>query len=332
MRWLRPGEVPTLGHWFRAAGYDTHYDGKWHISPRRPAPIRRRASRWPPTTTTASSIDRRRAGLPRRRPARPVRVLRLGRPRAPRRRAGQQRRCGRDPLIADRVVAWLEDRYARRRAGDADALRPFLLVASFVNPHDIVLFPMWVPRQPAAEPVAARPAARARRPHRRRGPGGPSRPRRSPTARPTTRGYGPAAAVERIYRTQRPAATATCTTGCTPRSTRPLDRVRRAVTDGGSDHAVLVRTSDHGDLLGAHGGLHQKWFNLYDEATRVPFIDRPGRGERPPARRDGRRRPDLARRPACRPCSAAAGIDEAATAAAAARDRSPRCTRCPVAT
>ena len=32
MRWLRPGEVPTLGHWFRAAGYDTHYDGKWHVS------------------------------------------------------------------------------------------------------------------------------------------------------------------------------------------------------------------------------------------------------------------------------------------------------------
>ncbi|MGA1716864.1 MAG: sulfatase-like hydrolase/transferase, partial [Ilumatobacteraceae bacterium] len=32
MRWLRPNEVPTLGNWFRAAGYDTHYDGKWHIS------------------------------------------------------------------------------------------------------------------------------------------------------------------------------------------------------------------------------------------------------------------------------------------------------------
>lgn len=52
----------------------------------------------------------------------------------------------------------------------------------------------------------------------------------------------------------------------------PIDRVRRAVTDGGSGNAVLVRTSDHGDLLGAHGGLHQKWFNLYDEATRVPFV------------------------------------------------------------
>jgi len=32
MRWLPQGEVPTLGNWFRAAGYDTHYDGKWHIS------------------------------------------------------------------------------------------------------------------------------------------------------------------------------------------------------------------------------------------------------------------------------------------------------------
>ncbi|HXO80635.1 MAG TPA: sulfatase-like hydrolase/transferase, partial [Mycobacterium sp.] len=32
MRWLRSGEVPTMGNWFRAAGYDTHYDGKWHIS------------------------------------------------------------------------------------------------------------------------------------------------------------------------------------------------------------------------------------------------------------------------------------------------------------
>jgi arylsulfatase A-like enzyme len=32
MRWLRPGEVPTLGHWFRAAGFDAHYIGKWHLT------------------------------------------------------------------------------------------------------------------------------------------------------------------------------------------------------------------------------------------------------------------------------------------------------------
>src|SRR5690606_33629448 len=51
------------------------------------------------------------------------------------------------------------------------------------------------------------------------------------------------------------------------------------IDGAGSAHAVIVRTSDHGDLLGAHGGLHQKWFNLYDEATRVPFaIARVGHG------------------------------------------------------
>ena len=32
MGWLDPDEVPTLGDWFRAAGYQTHYRGKWHIS------------------------------------------------------------------------------------------------------------------------------------------------------------------------------------------------------------------------------------------------------------------------------------------------------------
>ena len=32
MRWLRREEVPTLGHWLRAVGYDTHYQGKWHLS------------------------------------------------------------------------------------------------------------------------------------------------------------------------------------------------------------------------------------------------------------------------------------------------------------
>ena len=32
MSWLDPDEVPTLGDWFRAGGYQTHYRGKWHIS------------------------------------------------------------------------------------------------------------------------------------------------------------------------------------------------------------------------------------------------------------------------------------------------------------
>jgi arylsulfatase A-like enzyme len=41
---------------------------------------------------------------------------------------------------------------------------------------------------------------------------------------------------------------------------------------GLTDDTIIVFTSDHGDLLGAHGGLQQKWHNAFDEATRVPFV------------------------------------------------------------
>ncbi len=179
----------------------------------------------------------------------------------------------RDPLIADRVVAWLEDRYARRRAGDPDALRPFLLVASFVNPHDIVLFPGWSRRSPL-RPSPLDP------PHVPPAPTADEDLSTKPAAQIAFReayysGYGPARMIERTYRrgAQR---YRDLYYRLHAEVDAPIDRVRRAVTDGGSadgpDDTVLVRTADHGDLLGAHGGLHQKWFNLYDEATRVPFV------------------------------------------------------------
>jgi hypothetical protein len=41
---------------------------------------------------------------------------------------------------------------------------------------------------------------------------------------------------------------------------------------GMADDTIVVFTSDHGDLLGAHGGLQQKWANAFDEALRVPMV------------------------------------------------------------
>ena len=108
MRWLRR-EVPTLGNWFRAAGYDTHYDGKWHIA-RGPGRPRDRQAPWPPTTTRQRRPGGRPA-LPRRRPPCAVRLFRLGGP-GPHGAGLSNSGVRRDPLIADRVVAWLEDRYA----------------------------------------------------------------------------------------------------------------------------------------------------------------------------------------------------------------------------
>jgi arylsulfatase A-like enzyme len=50
------------------------------------------------------------------------------------------------------------------------------------------------------------------------------------------------------------------------------------------EHTVIVFTSDHGELLGAHG-LHQKWFNMYEETVHVPFLVSHAGGFGPVARR-----------------------------------------------
>ena len=38
------------------------------------------------------------------------------------------------------------------------------------------------------------------------------------------------------------------------------------------DDTLIVRTADHGEMGLAHGGLRQKNFNFYEEATRVPLV------------------------------------------------------------
>ena len=52
-----------------------------------------------------------------------------------------------------------------------------------------------------------------------------------------------------------------------------IGRILGALEQSGmADDTIVVFTSDHGDLLGAHGGLIQKWCNAFDEATRVPLL------------------------------------------------------------
>jgi arylsulfatase A-like enzyme len=267
MRWLRPGEVPTLGNWFRAAGYDTHYDGKWHIS--HADLIDTNTGRSLATNDDDGVVDP--VAVRRYLDADPLGPYGFSGWVGPEPHGALLGNAGirRDPLIADRVVAWLTDRYARRRAGDPAALRPFLLVASFVNPHDIVLFPTWSRRGPVKpSPLDPPPVAPA--------PTADEDLSTKPAAQIAFReayysGYGPAPMVNRTY-DRKAQQYRDLYYRLHAEVDGPIDRVRRAVTEGGSDDAVLVRTADHGDLLGAHGGLHQKWFNLYDEATRVPFV------------------------------------------------------------
>ncbi len=265
MRWLRPGEVPTMGHWFRAAGYDTHYDGKWHVSH---ADLMVDGRPLATNTATGGVIG---SAVQAYLDADPLDEFGFSGWVGPEPHGAWLGNSGyvRDPLTADRVVAWLRDRYRRRAAGDVEAEKPFLLVCSFVNPHDIVLWPLFVRRGQSLTPSLAPP------------PVIPASPTDSedlstkPAAQIAYRdayysGYGPAPLIRRAYEKN---------LGDYRRLyyrlhhdvDGPIDRVRRAVTEAGSDDAVLVLSSDHGDMLGSHGGLHQKWYQVYDESTRVPF-------------------------------------------------------------
>jgi arylsulfatase A-like enzyme/putative intracellular protease/amidase len=261
MRWLPPGEVPTLGNWFRAAGYDTHYDGKWHISH---ADLHDEAGRRVDSNTEDGRVlpDGVRAYLD----ADPLAPYGFSGWVGPEPHGASMADSGlrRDPLLADRVVAWLEDRYARRRAGDAGALRPFLLVASFVNPHDIVLFPKWARKLPIKRSALNVPEAPTQHEDLADKPAAQIAFRESYFS-----AYGPPRVIEGFY-TKKAQSYRDLYYQLHAEVDGPLDRVRKAVT-AGSEDVLLVRTSDHGELLGAHGGLHQKWFNLYDESTRVPL-------------------------------------------------------------
>ena len=280
MRWLRPGEVPTIGHWFKAAGYDTHYDGKWHIThadlidPETGLPI--------PTNTENGEVieENVKAYLE----ANPLEEFGFSGWVGPEPHGAGLANSGfiRDNLIAERIVKWLKDRYLRRESGDAEALRPFLLVASFVNPHDIVLFPGW--RRQENNPIKKSDLDPPKVPE-------PPTRHEDLSSKPAAQiayknayfsGYGPHNRVKKIYE-RNEQAYRDLYYRLHLEVDGPIDSVRKTVSGNTLNETILFRTSDHGDLLGAHGGLHQKWFTLYDEATRVPFqIVRTGRNPSQP--------------------------------------------------
>lgn len=44
------------------------------------------------------------------------------------------------------------------------------------------------------------------------------------------------------------------------------------LAEGLMDNTLIIRTSDHGEMGMAHGGMRQKSFNFYEESLRAPLI------------------------------------------------------------
>ena len=272
MRWLQPGSVPTLGHYLRHAGYRTFWKGKWHAT--------EADLRVPGTEQVIASYDANgvtdpiKEGLylkadtldpfgfsgwvgPEPHGSDP---LRSGSSAGP----GKQ---GRDPAISQQVVKQLKD----LDAGSDDS--PWFLMASFTNPHDIALWGFFtsltaklqeqydfsVPETVPEDVFDRALFARTRL----------EKLDEKPSCQKSYRdAYGqfmqPSNASKDYFRLYyRLHADVD----------RHLGEVLAALeATRFRDDTIIVFTSDHGDLLGAHGGLFQKWYMAYEEALRVPLV------------------------------------------------------------
>jgi arylsulfatase A-like enzyme len=254
MHFLDPDTLPTMGDWFRAAGYRTHYRGKWHIShPDLVVPGTHESLR-------ASDVDGVVDPVAVDAYRRADRLDRFGFSgwigREP--HGADKADCGfvRDGVFAEQVV----DLFGEIAASDDDA--PWVAVASFVNPHDIGFsgigwtalgfppIPESIPDVPEAPSQADSFAGRpdCQRQFRDVWP-------KLLYAQDTDVTY------RRLYHYLHVLVDAAIM--------RILDELHAR---GLADDTIIVFTSDHGDLLGAHGGLLQKWHNAFDEAIRVPLL------------------------------------------------------------
>jgi arylsulfatase A-like enzyme len=255
MSWLDPDSVPTLGDWFRAGGYQSHYRGKWHISHadvlipgtheglmasdgagraiNDNVDVYRRADRLDPYGFSGW----------------------IGRePHGP---APADSGVVRDGVFAEQLGALFDELARARDAG------PWLTVASFVNPHDIAFsgigWEQLLHQPPPDDSVPEIPEA-------------PSQSD-SFSGRPACQEQWKALWPAMLYPQEPDGAYRRLYHHLHALVDRAIARILEALDERGmADDTIVVFTSDHGDLLGSHGGLLQKWYNAFDEAVRVPLV------------------------------------------------------------
>ena len=264
MFWLDPNTVPTMGNFFRAAGYKTFYKGKWHIS--------ESDILIPGTRTALSSYTEDGTRDPAAERAY-LDANRLGahgfsgwigpNPHgADARNSGSSSATGpdgRDIAYADQTIDLL-DRLDRQGPSE----RPWLTVCSFVNPHDITLYGFFtansskydftvdastpeIPPSPTdRQSLATKPICQAsyRRTY-------------SQAFQPT---FSSETYRQLYYQFHQKVD---------EQMLRVLQRLRAAHF---YNDTIVIFTSDHGELLGSHGGLFQKWHCAYEEVIHVPLI------------------------------------------------------------
>ncbi|MGJ9457999.1 sulfatase-like hydrolase/transferase [Oceanobacillus sp. CF4.6] len=264
--WLDHNTVPTLGDYFRAAGYRTYWKGKWHISDE--------DILMPGTHNALASYDKH-TGVPNIKNekiySRANRLDAYGfsgwigpEPHGTDpRNSGSSAKIGvdgRDAIYAEEVVTLLKN----LEEGHSKESDPWLIVSSFINPHDITLFGLLTQLLPTFDFKID--------------PSVPDIPQ-APTA--TESLQTKPTAQESYRKTYQKALQPTLDTPFFRKLYYSLQKevdnevfkVFQALQKSiFYKNTIVVYTSDHGDLLGSHGGLFQKWHNAYEESIHVPFL------------------------------------------------------------
>jgi arylsulfatase A-like enzyme len=252
--WLDPGGVPTLGDWFRAAGYRTYFKGKWHAS--------HAHLDADDGDGYLLSIDDDGKPLPenieRYLEADLLDGFGFSEWVGPEPHGLGEHNMGtvKDPFTADETIDLLA------RLEDEPAGPPWLTVCSFLNPHDDSFFGLVGLMQglryhPGEVPPVAPPPTR----------------HEDLSTKPTchqsyadswARLGAPQPWIEThlkfYYQLQAAVG-------------EQIGRVLDALAASpAAAETIVVFSSDHGDMQGAHGGMHEKWHVAYEEALRVPFV------------------------------------------------------------
>ena len=272
--WLDPNGVPTIGDYFRAAGYSTFWKGKWHASDA--------DMLIPGTHSQLVSYDETSGERDLSREALYLASQRLD-------RYGFSDWIGPEPhgkspfntgssskTGPGRDAAFSAHAQELISALDHDnSTKPWFAMVSFVNPHDITLYGLWT-RLLAANPNTT-----------------PAFSFDIESVVPTNLFTPQAQLSEQELLITKPSCQASYRDSYRKWIQPVLDiktyqrfyyqlhknvdeqmyGVYQALMNSRfRDNTIVIFTSDHGDLLNAHGGMHQKWYQAYDEAIRVPFI------------------------------------------------------------
>lgn len=272
--WLDPRSVPTLGAYFRAGGYRTYWTGKWHGSD---ADLQ-----VPGTHTPIASYGAN--GQPDPQAERLYRAAnRLGpfgfdgwigpepHGNAPNNSGSSAAmpanptpgaRNGRDEGFADQAIALLDS----LAADPSD--QPWLSMVSFVNPHDISLYGLLGEAAPGFSFPVDDTVPRRLFDERFE-----ASLREDLAGKPTCQKSYQQSYKWWMQPIPEPHVYMRLYYQLHKNVDAQMLRVYEALARTGQlENTIVLFTSDHGDQLGAHGYMHQKWYQAYEESIRVPLI------------------------------------------------------------